>query len=1180
MPIQRDIGTMFLLLATTIMFAVWLRIVQVNTAREVTVVQTRRAEALNVAESMRQKCRELSRFARAYVDTGDPRYRDFHGRILAIREGQQPRPNQYDPSFWDRRLLEGEQGLSYRPPLSLDDIMRQAGVIESEAVHLRQAKRESDQLATVERQVFEAFDKKLRAAGGELARADVSAERAALHSVAYNQQVNRTMVEVERFIAAVESNTGQEANRLNTLIDQRRLSQWGLVALLLATGLFGLVGSRRFIVLPLRRLVDSTHEFAAGHYSARIVPSGTAETRQLGIAFNEMAGAITEDLHKRAALEAEADRIRAAAEASRRRLLDIADQAPGVVFEFARAMDGSYSGRFISHGVLEVMGVPRQQVTERLAALLDTIDVSDRATLVETFEDSARELSELSKILRIRHAETGAERWLLMKASPRRLDDGTTLWRGFFTDISAQKRLEAELAEARDAARTAELTKADFLANMSHEIRTPMNAIIGMTHLALQTRPTGKQLGYLHKIDNAAKSLLGIINDILDFSKIEAGKLAIETVEFPVQEVFDHLSTLVAQKAQDKGLELLFDLDPVLPDVLLGDALRLGQVLTNFCSNAVKFTERGDVVVSARVLERSETDVALRFAVRDSGIGMTAEQTAKLFQAFQQADSSTTRKYGGTGLGLSISRQLVELMGGRIGVESVAGQGSTFWFELRFGLPDEAALAAAEDFELAGQRVLVVDDNSSAREILVGLSQSLRLEVSGARSAVEAILALRKADSSWPYDIVLLDWKLPVSSGAELARSIRNELKLKVQPKIVMVTAYGREDVLDDLRGLAVEGLLVKPVDLVSLRQALLHACNVAGAKPPEAKAAANFHGLRVLLAEDNEVNQQVAVEILSGAGMLVTVAGDGQQALEILARQDFDLVLMDMQMPVLDGLAATAGIRRNPRWSRLPVIAMTANAMSSDIERCRAAGMQDHIAKPIDVRQLFATLARWLPDGRAAPLVATQPPLQQVELLPATLDGIDIAGSLERIGGNRALYRRLLLKFAENQAGALVQIRSALAAADQELAVRLAHTLRGVAGNAGADAVAAAARHIEDALTHGEPEVLRWVDAAEAPLRQALAAIATLPVAEQGGSSLGDAATLLPQLKALRDRIQDDDTSAADLLEPLGRAVQGGEGGKLLRELEKQIGAYDFEAAKQSLEALASSLGLDLPSM
>ena len=1321
MPIQRLITLGFTVLLAVIALSITLRIVQVNTAREQADVQARRAEALNVAESMRQKCRELTRFARAYVDTGDVRYRNFYEAIVAIRSGQQPRPNHYDPSFWDRALQQGLEDVTYRAPLSLQDILRQAAVPEAEAALLLHAQALSDEQVRSERAVMARYTAKLAAADGVPERVDAAAERAELNGAQNNAQTAIVMAQVERFIAAIEANLGAESKRLSELIDQRRAWQWLLVLLILAVSFAAIMGSRRAVVLPLQRLVDSTHAFAAGDYQQRARPTGAQEIKTLSTAFNEMAQAIGEDMGQRKALEAEAERIRAVAEGSRRRLLDITDQAPGIVFEFARERDGVYIARFVSHGVLEATGVGRQEVIIDFGCFLALLEEGEREKLQAAFEASAAQNAAVSQSLRLRHALSGETRWLLLNATPRQLDDGVMLWRGFFTDISAQKKLEAaldeakqtaeaereritnitnllpgavyeyvvnpdgshcfsfmsqgiedslglkvsevmgdpdvyfrcihpedlgkvnqdigmvasgdrvrmtyrlvhartgatvwnlntsvvkldedgsqrwfgvfndisemkkleaELSVAKEAAESGSRAKGDFLANMSHEIRTPMNAIIGMSHLALGTPLSAQQRGYLSKIDGAAKSLLGIINDILDFSKIEAGKLAVEKAEFSLQSLLDNLTTLIGQKAQEKGLELLIRLDLALPNDLIGDPLRIGQILTNFCSNAVKFTERGEIVVSVEVLQRAEQAVLLRFAVRDTGIGLNEEQRGKLFQAFQQADTSTTRKYGGTGLGLTIAKRLSEMMGGEVGVDSTPGQGSTFWFTARLGVQQGAKPALRQGaLELAGKRVLIVDDNESAREILSTLARSLKLEVTAVDSAAEALSALQQADRDRPYEIVFMDWKLPVLSGAGAARRIRL-LALEVQPKIIMVTAYGREDVVSDLKGLVVDGLLIKPVNASTLLDALMSAYGheaVRGASSLGSdKINPKLRGLRVLLAEDNEINQEVALELLGKAGIAVAVANHGQEALDRLKEQDFDLVLMDMQMPVMDGVAATEAIRKNPAWAKLPVIAMTANVMAADIAKCKVAGMNDHIGKPIDVKEMFATLSRWAQTrviSASAPEPVAVAQVVEAVALPEGIEGLDIASGLSRVEGNRALYRKLLLMFRSNQSAMVQTSRAALAQGDIAAAERYAHTLKGVAGNIGAAAVQDAARQLETAL-HASPAqaeiALAHLEQHLAPLCAALASLEAAPVAPSKRADSGTRSDLSTRLESLRIRIADDDSSALDLLEGLAEQLATPQEQALLRELDKHLNAYDYTAAQQSLERLLSQV-------
>ena len=775
------------------------------------------------------------------------------------------------------------------------------------------------------------------------------------------------------------------------------------------------------------------------------------------------------------------------------------------------------------------------------------------------------------------------------------------------------RRLNAEL-ESRVAERTAELetsnrklsdaisraeaadrAKSDFLARMSHEIRTPMNGIIGTCDLLMGRGLDRKGREYLNIIRISARSLLGLINDILDFSKIEAGRMELESIPFSPAEVVEDVCDLFFKKIAEKDTELVVDLSPSLPRRVIGDPFRLRQVVTNLVSNAFKFTEGGEVCITAQMAEADPESIRLRISVRDTGIGIPPEARDHLFDAFRQADGSVTRRYGGTGLGLAICKQIVAMMGGEISVESGPAGGANFTFTARFGLPEGAELSG-DDWAVPvsvfdGLRVLVVEDNDKARAVLCRMLEQFGCRTEGVGSS-EAVLDRYSAPDPPSADLILMDYRLPGIDGITAARQIKGFTDVRVPP-IMIISGYIRDEDIERLKSAGIESYLTKPVKRAVLADTIreifgYHRAAAAAPGPGEDGKAADLTEARVLLVEDNPTSQRVMGDLLRSAGVTVETVGDGAEAVERVRMDRFDAVFMDVQMPGMDGLEATRIIRTEAPAS-LPIIAMTAHATAGDRERCLAAGMNGHLAKPVDRKELLSAIRRFIPA-----LADIEAPAEETSTtpdgLPDRLPGIDLASGLTRMGGDPAGYASVLAGFIRDHGEAVEQLAGPIADGDLRTAAARAHGLKGAAGNVSAVGLAEAARNLETTCRAGTAPAPEMIEAIRWELARVIVSADRLAdlippvetpaaVEEMAAREAEEPPAFLTLLEALQAAIQErDPVASGDIIQQIRRGfwLDGFE--TLLTDLDAHIRDYDFDEARTVLRQILRTLTYTLP--
>ncbi|CAE6889710.1 Histidine kinase [Pseudomonas marincola] len=750
---------------------------------------------------------------------------------------------------------------------------------------------------------------------------------------------------------------------------------------------------------------------------------------------------------------------------------------------------------------------------------------------------------------------------------------------GISRDITARKQAEETVLAAKEMAEQAARMKSDFLANMSHEIRTPMNAILGMSHLALRGATESRQRNYLSQIQQAGQHLLEIINDVLDFSRIEANGLRIEHVEFELQTVLENLATLLGHKAGQKGLELVFDIEPQVPEKLVGDPLRIAQILINFCNNAIKFTPHGEVCLSVRVVRSEAGEQQLEFAVSDTGIGLTEEQISRLFQSFQQGDSSTTRQYGGTGLGLAISKRLAEAMHGAVGVSSKVGEGSVFWFRLTL---QAQSIQPSCQALYQGLRVLLLDDHERARACVTRLLEQQGFEVHAVDSHAAVLQALQVAESS--YDLLIIDYDVAGMDAIDLARQIQ-ALNLQSVPPMLLMSGYCEDSVFIRAESAGYVSVLAKPVLANMLQEVLSTALNLQSSDDGQMTISpqpqtADFSGLRILLVEDNPINRELVIGLLQGTGLHIDQAENGAVALSrmrAMGADYYDLVLMDMQMPVMDGIRATQAIRQMFEFEHLPIVALTANVQAEDEALCLQAGMNDFLSKPLEPESVESCLQRWLrPQASLSPNQQRQADLPSELVLP----GVNIAAGLRRVQGNVELYLRLLLRFAISQGRFPEHLRAALAESDQACAARLTHTFKGLTGSLGATKLQGQAVALDAALNDPQGDlVTSLLTALEVELTSLCGAIIHAFPSHQAvvePAEPVDAEQVIEVCEQMISLLEADDPRACKVFEhqaAILQSVLGNQQGLFYAA----INSYDFAAALVQLRGAMSLRGLKM---
>ncbi|QTA80623.1 Two component system response regulator/histidine kinase, PAS domain-containing [Desulfonema limicola] len=883
----------------------------------------------------------------------------------------------------------------------------------------------------------------------------------------------------------------------------------------------------------------------------------------------------------------ERKRVAEALQERERSMKTLVGNLPGLTYRSRN--DRHWTKEFVSEGCFQLTGYrPEAFINNNEISFYEIIHEDDREKIWNEVQKALKKRQPFRFIYRI-NDKNGLEKWVWEQGQGVYENGKIIALEGLIHDITETKEAEKALKQAKTAAEAASRAKSEFLAKMSHEIRTPLNAIVGLTYLAMQTELTVRQRDYLTKIKVSSQILLGVINDILDFSKIEAGKMKLEFTEFTLDEVLETLSHLIKGQAEQKEIEVLFSVDENVPQFLTGDPLRLGQILVNLTGNAVKFTQSGEIIVSVKPADKQDWSsglIKLLFSVKDTGIGIPPEKISLLFEPFAQADGSTTRQFGGTGLGLSICRRLVEMMGGEINVKSTPGQGSIFSFTAEFGMVYEEEKYWALPSYLEGAKVLLVDDNQSSLKILQAMFLSFSFAPTLSYSGNNAVSILENNTGENSFKLVCLDWKMPGMDGYETLKLIKENPRIKNKPKIIMISGYG-ETMLENPDNKGVDAILIKPVSRTVLFNTIIEIFDKKNIKKhihvrqDAIQIFENLSKAKILIVEDNKINQQVARELLESAGITVEIAENGRKAIEAVQNSCFDLILMDVQMPEMDGYEATKAIRNmNSQASKIPVIAMTAHAMARELENCLNAGMDDYVSKPIDPDKMFLVLNKWI-DKKIlkTDTMTLELPIKSSSHISNDLPGIDKKSGLKRVAGNWKLYKKMLKEFYADYSDTGRSIEKWVKNGDFEKIARLAHTIKGLSGNMGADNLYKAADELELAIRNKEfDEYIEYIDKFEKSLDQVLKSVKCINSPDQAADTLDQCRIIDFQkinniLQNLQKTLKEGDSEALDYAEQLKTAARGTGQIDNINYMAEQINNFDFDDALNTLADIKISI-------